>query len=118
VHPDSLLCVVEIPRGGRNKYELPSCVVETKVIGLFKMADEKGPDDQVVCVPWNDPGWNTLNDIDDIPEQLGKEIGHFFEIYKDLDPDRCPEVIGWDSRVAAFEAIDTARQAFRDNGGY
>ena len=166
MHPDSLLCVVEIPRGGRNKYEydpklgaikldrfisasvvypteygyvpdtiapdgdpldvlvcvseptFPGCVVETKVIGLFKMADEKGPDDHVVCVPLNDPGWNTLDDIDDLPEQLRKEIGHFFEIYKDLDPDRCSEVIGWDNRVAAFEAIDTARRAFRDNGGY
>jgi inorganic pyrophosphatase len=164
MQPDSLLCVVEIPRGGRNKYEydpelgaikldrfisasvvypteygyvpetiapdgdpldvlvcvseptFPGCVVETKVIGLFRMADEKGPDDHVVCVPLNDPGWNTLDDVDDLPVQLRKEIGHFFEIYKDLDPGRCSEVIGWDDRAAALEAIESARQTFRDSG--
>ncbi|MGZ4181466.1 MAG: inorganic diphosphatase [Solirubrobacteraceae bacterium] len=166
MHPDSLLCVVEIPQGGRNKYEwdpelgaikldrfisasvvypteygyvpetlaqdgdpldvlvcvsaptFPGCVVETKVIGLFKMADEKGPDDHVVCVPWNDPSWNTLDDVDDLPEQLRKEIGHFFDIYKDLDADRHSEVKGWGDRQEALETIEKAREAFRENGGY
>jgi inorganic pyrophosphatase len=163
---DSLLCVIEIPQGGRNKYEwdpalgaikldrfisasvvypteygyvpetlspdgdpldvlvcvsaptFPGCVIETKVVGLFKMADEKGPDDHVVCVPFNDPTWNTLNDVDDLPEQLRKEIGHFFDIYKDLDPDRHSEVNGWGDRQAALETIEKARKMFRDNGGY
>jgi inorganic pyrophosphatase len=166
MHPDSLLCVIEIPRGGRNKYEydpqlgaikldrfisasvvypteygyvpetiapdgdpldvlvcvseptFPGCVVETKVIGLFKMADEKGPDDHVVCVPFNDPFWNKLDDVDDLPEQLRKEIGHFFDIYKDLDPDRHSEVNGWGTRQAALETIEKARKMFRDKGGY
>jgi inorganic pyrophosphatase len=166
VNPDSLLCVVEIPQGGRNKYEwdpklnaikldrfisasvvypteygyvpetlapdgdpldvlvcvsaptFPGCVVETKVIGLFKMADEKGPDDHVVCVPLNDPSWNTLEDVDDLPDQLRKEIGHFFDIYKDLDADRHSEVRGWGDRQAALETIEQARKMFRDNGGY
>ena len=89
----------------------PGCVVETKVIGLFKMADEKGPDDHVVCVPWNDPSWNTLDDVDDLPEQLRKEIGHFFDIYKDLDADRHSEVKGWGDRQAALETIEKAREA-------
>ena len=34
-----------------------------------------------------------------------------------MDPDRCSEVIGWDNRLAALDAIESARQAFRDNGG-
>jgi inorganic pyrophosphatase len=105
---DVLVCVSEPT--------FPGCVVEAKVVGLFKMADEKGPDDHVVCVPLNDPGWNTLDDVDDLPVQLRKEIGHFFEIYKDLDPGRCSEVIGWDNRAAALEAIESARQTFRDSG--
>jgi inorganic pyrophosphatase len=160
---ESLLCVVEIPRGGRNKYEydpelgaikldrfisasvvyptdygyvpetlapdgdpldvlvcvseptFPGCFVEAKVIGLFKMADEKGPDDHVVCVPCNDPGWNMLDDVDDLPELLRKEIGHFFAIYKDLDPDRHSEVKGWGDRQAALETIEKARKMFRES---
>jgi inorganic pyrophosphatase len=161
---ESLLCVVEIPQGGRNKYEydpelgaikldrfisasvvypteygyvpetlapdgdpldvlvcvsaptFPGCVILTKVIGLFKMSDEKGPDDHVVCVPCNDPNWNTLEDVGDLPEQLRKEIAHFFDIYKDLDPDRHSEVNGWGDRASALTAIEKARRAFRDKG--
>jgi inorganic pyrophosphatase len=162
---DPLLCVVEIPRGSRNKYEydpalgaikldrfisasvvyptdygyvpetlapdgdpldvlvcvseptFPGCMIWTKVVGLFRMADEKGPDDHVVCVPLNDPGWNTHDDVDDLPAQLRKEIGHFFEIYKDLDPDRHSEVKGWADRHAAFETIDKARRLFLSREG-
>jgi inorganic pyrophosphatase len=166
VSEGELRCVVEIPKGSRNKYEwdpelgaikldrfvsasvvyptdygyvpetlapdgdpldvlvcvseptFPGCVVLTKVIGLFKMSDEKGPDDHVVCVPWNDPVWNTLNDVGDLPDLLRKEIGHFFDIYKDLDRDRHSEVRGWGDRQAALETIEKAQQAFRENGGY
>ena len=155
-----LTCIVEIPKGSRNKYEydpelggikldrfisasvvypteygyvpetlapdgdpldvlvcvsaptFPGCVILTKVIGLFRMADEKGPDDHVVCVPFNDPTWNTLDDVDDLPEQLRKEIGHFFDIYKDLDVGRWSEVGGWAGRDAACETLEKARRAF------
>ncbi len=155
-----LICVVEIPKGSRNKYEydprlggikldrfvsasvvyptdygyvpetlapdgdpldvlicvseptFPGCIVPTKVIGLFRMADEKGPDDHVVCVPLHDPGWNTLEDVEDLPPQLRREIGHFFSVYKDLDPGRSSEVNGWGDRDAAFGTIEQAREAF------
>jgi inorganic pyrophosphatase len=161
---EPLFCVVEIPRGSRNKYEydpelgaikldrfisasvvfptdygyvpntlapdgdpldvlmcvseptFPGCIVPAKPVGLFRMADEKGPDDHVVCVPLNDPGWNSVEDVDDLPAQLRSEIGHFFAIYKDLDPDRHSEVNGWDDRQAALETIEKARKMFRENG--
>ena len=89
------------------------------MIGLFKMADEKGPDDHVVCVPWNDPGWNTLEDVDDLPEQLRKEIGHFFDIYKDLDrrPPLRGQRVGRPRRRRSRRSR-SAREAFRENGGY
>jgi inorganic pyrophosphatase len=162
---DPLICIVEIPKGSRNKYEydpdlgaikldrfvsasvvyptdygyvpqtlapdgdpldvlvcvseptFPGCIVPSKVVGLFKMADEKGPDDHVVCVPVNDPGWNTLEDVDDLPAQLRAEIGHFFDVYKDLDADRHSEVKGWDSREAALRTIERARDEYRARDG-
>jgi inorganic pyrophosphatase len=39
-------------------------------IGLFKMSDEKGPDDHVVCVPCDDPGCNEVSDVNELPAQL------------------------------------------------
>ena len=157
---DRFTCIIEIPKGSRNKYEFdpklgaikldrfisasvvyptdygyipeslapdgdaldvllcvseptfPGCHVLAKAIGLFKMADEKGADDHVVCVPLQDPGWNTLEDVDDLPHLLRAEITHFFTVYKDLDPDRHSEVKGWAGRDAAHDAIEQARQAF------
>jgi inorganic pyrophosphatase len=67
-----------------------------------------------VCVPCEDPGWNYIDEVDDLPEQLRAEIGHYFAVYKDLDADRHSEVKGWAGRDAAREAIEKARQAFRD----
>jgi len=158
---ETLNCVVEIPKGSRNKYEydpelggikldrfvsasvvyptdygylpdtlspdgdpldvlvcvseptFPGCIVPSKPIGLFKMSDEKGPDDHVLCVPCSDPGWNRCESIEDLPQQLRAEIGHFFAVYKDLDADKHSEVNGWDDLDAALETIEKARQAFR-----
>ena len=101
---DVLVCVSEPT--------FPGCVVLGNPIGLFKMSDEKGPDDHVVCVPCNDPGWNEVHDVSELPPQLRAEISHFFSVYKDLDPARCSEVDGWDDRSAALATIQASRERF------
>jgi inorganic pyrophosphatase len=90
----------------------PGCIVIAKAVGLFKMSDEKGPDDHVVCVPVGDPGWRDYDHVDDLPRLLRAEISHFFAVYKDLDEGRYSEVGGWGGRDDAVEAIKKARQAF------
>jgi len=106
---DVLVCVSEPT--------FPGCIVPSKPIGLFKMSDEKGPDDHVLCVPCNDPGWNYFTAVSDLPELLRSEISHFFAVYKDLDVGRYSEVGGWDDRDAALKTIEEAREAFRSRGG-
>jgi inorganic pyrophosphatase len=160
VNDYELTCIVEIPKGSRNKYEydpelggikldrfisasvvyptdygyvpetlapdgdaldvlvcvseptFPGCFVVTKAVGLFKMSDEEGPDDHVVCVPCHDPGWNRIDDVHDLPDLLRDEISHFFAVYKDLDPGRWSKVGGWAGRDAALKTVDKARRAF------
>ena len=63
----------------------PMCVIEVKPIGVFHMADEKGPDEKIICVPVSDPIWNNKNDLSDINPHRIKEIEHFFKVYKDLE---------------------------------
>ena len=76
---DVLVCVSEPT--------FPGCIVPAKVIGLFKMADEKGDDDHVAVRAAQRSGLERrCEDLDDLPRQLRAEIGHFFEVYKDLDP--------------------------------
>jgi inorganic pyrophosphatase len=105
---DALVCVSEPT--------FPGCVIEAKPIALFRMADEKGVDDKVLCVPLSDPGWNTLESLDDLPRQLANEIEHFFEIYKDLE-DKETEVRGWFGRDDAEHEIHAARERFREQRG-
>ena len=153
-----LLCIVEIPKGSRNKYEydpelgvialdrflpssvvypadygflrdtqgedgdpldalvcvseptFPGCAIPVDPIALFKMEDEKGPDDTVICVPCDDPGWNDARGLDDLPGQLRAEVEHFFATYKDLEPGKHVTVHGWGSREEAERAIEGARR--------
>lgn len=72
----------------------PMCVMVVKPIGVFHMADEKGPDEKIICVPVSDPIWNSLNDLSDMNPHQIKEIEHFFQVYKDLEKKKV-DVGGW-----------------------
>jgi inorganic pyrophosphatase len=156
-----LHCLVEIPKGSRNKYEwneelgaiefdrflfssvvypldygmiprtlaedgdpldamvavseptFPGCLIPVKPIALFKMRDDKGVDDKVICVPNNDPNWNGTETLDDFPKQLQDEISHFFEIYKTLE-EKEVVVEGWFPLEDALTVIDESRARYAE----
>ena len=83
----------------------PMVVVEVKPIGVFHMADEKGPDEKLMCVPVSDPIWNKLNDLSDMNPHMVKEIEHFFQVYKDLEEKKV-DVGGWGDANEAYEIVD------------
>jgi inorganic pyrophosphatase len=159
----SFECIVEIPKGSRNKYEwdhernrlvldrflfssvvyptdygfipdtlsldgdpldvmicvseptFPGCLIDVKPIALFRMEDDQGIDDKVLAVPLSDPGWNTMEKLEDIATQLRDEIEHFFSHYKDLEQKKV-RVDGWYSREDAIKEIEASRERFRENG--
>ena len=69
----------------------PGCLILSRPIGMFRMTDEKGPDDKVLCVPASDPRQAELRDLDDLPYFERLEIEHFFLIYKQLEPGKSVE---------------------------
>jgi inorganic pyrophosphatase len=73
----------------------PGCQIRCRAIGMFRMRDEKGLDDKVLCVPATDPRMSHLRDISDVPEFDQLEIAHFFEVYKALEPDKVVEASTW-----------------------
>jgi inorganic pyrophosphatase len=91
----------------------PGCHIEAKPVGLFKMWDEKGPDEKILCVPVLDPLWNHIESLEDVPPHLLKEIEHFFRVYKDLEEKKVG-IEGWEGRDAALRIIEESRQRFRD----
>src|SRR5207302_508898 len=79
------------------------------VVGVFHMADEKGPDEKVLCVPLNDPSWSSIADIHDVPPQLRNEIEHFFQVYKDLEG-KTTETRGFGNRSDAQAIVAASRE--------
>jgi inorganic pyrophosphatase len=92
----------------------PGCLIRCRAIAMFRMRDEKGGDDKVLCVPFDDPRQAHLRDIDDLPRFDLAEIQHFFEVYKELEPGKSVEGASWVGRAAAEAEIDLSRQRYRD----
>jgi inorganic pyrophosphatase len=87
----------------------PGVLVKCRAIGMFRMTDEKGADDKVLCVPARDPRLSHLRDLDDLPEFDRLEIKHFFEVYKELEPGKSVEGASWAGRTEAEAEIAESR---------
>jgi inorganic pyrophosphatase len=94
----------------------PGCLIRCRTIGMFRMSDEKGGDDKVLCVPSTDPRMGHLRDIGDVPEFDRLEIQHFFEVYKDLEPGKSVEGAIWVGRVEAELEIEASRLRLSQSG--
>ena len=85
----------------------PGVVVPARAIGILKMEDESGIDGKVLAVPTEKilPLYNHIQKLEDLnPIQL-KQISHFFEHYKDLEPGKWVKVLGWEGIEAAHKEI-------------
>lgn len=91
----------------------PGCVVKCRVIGMFRMTDESGGDDKLLCVPAGDVRKEHLRDIHHISEYDRLEIQHFFEVYKDLEPGKSVEGATWVGRVEAEKEIHSSFDRYK-----
>ena len=92
----------------------PGCLIRARTIGMFRMTDEKGGDDKLMCVPANDPRQEHLRDIHHMPEFDRLEIQHFFEVYKDLEPGKSVEGATWVGRVDAEAEVTRSYKRYQD----
>jgi inorganic pyrophosphatase len=96
----------------------PGCLIRCRAIGMFRMRDEKGSDDKVLCVPATDPRMAHLRDITDVPDFDQLEIQHFFEVYKALEPGKQVEAAAWVGVGAAESEIEACRERLADSPGH
>ncbi|AGI89767.1 inorganic diphosphatase [Streptomyces sp. CHA1] len=94
----------------------PGCLISCRVIGMFRMTDEAGGDDKLLCVPAGDPRVDHLKDIQDVSEFDRLEIQHFFEVYKDLEPGKSVEGADWVGRAEAEAEIERSYQRAKEAG--
>jgi inorganic pyrophosphatase len=156
-----VLCVVEIPKGSRNKYEwdeerglmmldrflsssvvfptdygfvreclsedgdpldvlvavseptFSGCGVRAKPVAVFFLSDQGAREPKVICVPYEDPNWQAVENLDDLPVQLREEIEHFFVAYKareghDVHAD------GWGDCAEAVQVIEAGQSRWHE----
>ena len=94
---------------------VPGAVVRARPIGMLRMEDEKGPDEKIICVPHErvHPQFADVHDLDDLPAITRSVIEHFFERYKELEPDKWVKVSGWAGKAEAEATIVQAIAALK-----
>jgi inorganic pyrophosphatase len=91
----------------------PGCLIESKILGMCIMTDEKGEDAKLICVPSYDPAWKNATDITDVPQATLDRIKHFFTVYKDLDEGKWVKVEKWVGREEALAELEASRARFQ-----
>jgi inorganic pyrophosphatase len=99
---------------------VPGCVVPCRPVGVLQMEDEAGMDAKVLAVPVSrlKPVYDHVQGPEDLPKFLTDQIEHFFEHYKDLEPDKWVKVAGWEGADEARAEITAsiARHAQKEQG--
>ena len=93
----------------------PGCIVEARPVGMFRMTDEQGGDDKVLCV-LADPRWDHITDIGDVSEFELDAIKHFFVHYKDLEPGKYVKAADWVGREGAEAEVLRSIERFKTEG--
>ncbi|MBO6902987.1 MAG: inorganic diphosphatase [Rhizobiaceae bacterium] len=88
---------------------VPGCVINVRPIGVLVMEDNAGMDEKVLAVPSSHltQRYENVADFSDLPAITLKQIEHFFEHYKDLEPGK------W-VKIGAWQGAGTAKQMIRD----
>jgi inorganic pyrophosphatase len=90
---------------------IPGCIIDCRVVGVLSMADDKGVDNKLLGVPVNDPRFEQVHDIADVPPHALREIEHFFRTYKDLEG-KSVDIRGWKDAAEADATLNRARAAY------
>lgn len=93
----------------------PGSVIRCRPVGVLNMSDEAGQDAKLLAVPHDKLSalYKHVKEPSDLPELLIKQIQHFFENYKDLEPGKWVKVEGWEGSEAARAAIAKSAAAYK-----
>ncbi len=94
---------------------VPGAVIAVRPVGVLKMQDEAGGDEKIIAVPVSrlTQRYDKVESYTDLPDITLKQIEHFFQHYKDLEPGKWVKVTGWggtrEAEALIVEAIDRVR---------
>ncbi len=107
--PVDVLVVTPVPL-------ISGSVIRCRPVGMLKMTDEAGPDSKLLAVPIDKlcTLYRQAKKPEDMPPMLLAQIAHFFEHYKDLEPNKWVKVDGWVDGDAARAEILAGVERFKN----
>ncbi|PZU86456.1 MAG: inorganic diphosphatase [Shinella sp.] len=93
---------------------VPGCVINVRPIGVMIMEDDGGKDEKILAVPVPKltRRYDKIENYTDLPEITLKQIEHFFEHYKDLEPGKWVKIGGWQDVGVAKRLIVEAIERY------
>ncbi|WP_296585423.1 inorganic diphosphatase [Xanthobacter sp.] len=82
-------------------------VISVRPVGVLLMEDEAGMDEKIIAVPSSKltKRYDKVQNYNDLPDITLKQIEHFFEHYKDLEPNKWVKIVGWRDAAEAHKLI-------------
>jgi len=100
---------------GNTRAVVPGAVMNCRIVGVLLMEDEAGGDEKLIAVPSPQltQRYAHVQNYTDLPDITLKQIQHFFEHYKDLEPAKWVKIKAWgdaaDARRMVMEGIERAK---------
>ena len=94
----------------------PGAIISVRPVGVLVMEDNAGEDEKIVAVPSHHltQRYERVHSYRDLPDITIKQIEHFFEHYKDLEPGKWVKILRWGDAAEAqrliLEGIERAKK--------
>ena len=99
-----------------NEPTFSGCLIEARVVGIFRMKDRGQNDFKVLAVPNKDPLFGGIRKLEDVPHHFLREVEHFFSTYKQLEGVQI-EALGWGGPEAGATEVRESITRFRQTLG-
>ena len=86
---------------------VPGAIIAVRPVGVLFMEDEAGGDEKIVAVPASKltQRYDRIKCYTDLPDITVQQIRHFFEHYKDLEPNKWVKIVRWGDTADAHRLI-------------
>ncbi len=97
---------------------VPGCILQARPIAVLELEDDGGQDEKILAVPVPriTALYKSVNSYTDVPEIELLRIQHFFEHYKDLEPNKWTRVGSWRDADEAKRIIVRSIDMFNEKG--
>jgi inorganic pyrophosphatase len=84
----------------------PMTLVRCYPIGVINMIDSGRNDEKIIAIPFDEPTYNHVRDLSQLPVHTFQEMEHFFSVYKALE--------NKDTAVNEVEGVERAVEIIAD----